>query len=134
MRFLVVDDDAISRRIVQLLLKPFGECVCVGSGEEGLTEHKRSIEESNPFSVIYLDMLMPGLGGIGFLEQLRATERGARGQPPIPVIMLTGDAQVSRIAQAQALGVAEYLLKPVAEERLIQGLERLDLVDPYRES
>ena len=128
MRFLVVDDDAISRRIVQLMLKPYGTCVCVESGEAGLEAHRQSIEEKSPFAVIYLDMLMPGLGGLEFLEVLRKTEREQRASA-VPVVMLTGDAHVSRISQAQALGVAEYLLKPIAEERLIQGLERLDLLE-----
>ena len=132
MRFLIVDDDAMSRRVVQLLLRPYGECVCVQNAEEGLVAHQKSLDENSPFSVIYLDMLMPGLGGIGFLEELRSTERARKASEPTPVVMLTGDAQVSRIAHAQSLGVAEYLLKPIAEERLIQGLQRLDLVDPYQ--
>jgi two-component system chemotaxis response regulator CheY len=133
MRFLVVDDDAMSRRIVQLMLKPYGECVCVENGEAGLEAHRQSIEEKSPFAVIYLDMLMPGLGGLEFLEVLRKTEREQRSASAVPVVMLTGDAHVSRISQAQALGVAEYLLKPIVEERLIQGLERLDLLDPEQD-
>jgi CheY-like chemotaxis protein len=112
------------------MLKPYGECICVDSGEAGLEAHRQSIEEKLPFAVIYLDMLMPGLGGLEFLEVLRKTEREQRAASAVPVVMLTGDAHVSRISQAQALGVAEYLLKPIAEERLIQGLERLDLLDP----
>ena len=129
MRFLIIDDDAISRRIVQLMLKSHGECVCASSGEEGLEKYCESIAENSPFSVIYLDMLMPGLGGIEFLEVLRKAEREERSCGTVPVVMLTGDAHISRISQAQALGVAEYLLKPISEERLVQGLERLELLN-----
>lgn len=130
-RFLIVDDDKASRRIAELLLRPYGACVCVATGEEAIDAHAQSITDSDPFSVIYLDMLMPGLGGIEILEVLRKVEREKRIASPVPVIMLTGDAHVSRIAHAQSLGIVEYLLKPIIEERLLQGLERLDLINPH---
>jgi CheY-like chemotaxis protein len=126
---LIVDDDAISRCIIQLFLKSYGTAVCVANGVEALAEYEKALAEKHPFDVVFLDMMMPGLNGIQFLEQCRKAEAIHQAGEHVPVVMLTGDANATSINRAQALGVAEYLLKPIQERRLLQTLERLNLIE-----
>ena len=129
MRFLVVDDDQNCRRIIQLFLKPYGESLCVGSGEEAIKAHQTALAEGKPFDVIYLDMVMPEISGLDVVAAIRSHETAAGLAEQVPVLMLTGETDVSHINMAKAYGVFEYILKPIQEERLIQGLERLDLIN-----
>lgn len=129
MRFLVVDDDHNSRRIIQLFLKPYGESLCVASGEEAINAHRSAMEEGKPFDVIYLDMVMPEMSGLDVVAAIRGDETKAGKSEQVPVLMLTGETDASHINMAKAYGVAEYLLKPIQEERIVQGLERLDLIN-----
>lgn len=128
MRFLVVDDDQICRRVIQLFLKPYGESVCVSDGQKALEAHQAALQEGKPFDVVYLDMIMPGLTGLDVVAAIRKHEAQHGLTDQVPVLMLTGETDVSHINMAKSYGVVEYLLKPIQEERVVQGLERLDLI------
>lgn len=128
MRFLVVDDDQTSRRIIQLFLKPYGESILGASGKEAIDAHLRSLEEKLPFDAIYLDLVMPEMTGIEAVAAIRQNEAAHGIKKKVPIFMLTGETDMSYINMAKAHGVVEYLLKPIQEERLLQGLERLDLI------
>ena len=129
MRFLVVDDDHNSRRIIQLFLQPYGESVLASNGQEAIELHRQAIENEKPFNVIYLDMIMPGLSGLDVLAAFRKQEAQDSEPNRVPVIMLTGETDASNINMAKSFGVVEYLLKPIHEERILQGLVRLDLIN-----
>jgi two-component system, chemotaxis family, chemotaxis protein CheY len=129
MRCLIVDDDANSRRVIELLLRPHGTCICAANGSDALKAYLESLTGDQPFDVVYLDILMPDMSGLDFLESARQLEAEHKVKKAVPVVMLTGNAQVSNINRAQLLGVVEYLLKPISEQRLLQGLERLDLLE-----
>lgn len=113
---------------MELFLKPYGESVSASNGKEALEIHLKSLEEGDPFDVIYLDMVMPDITGIDVLASLRESESQKGKVDGTPVIMLTGETDISHINMAKSFGITEYILKPVEEERVIQGLERLDLI------
>lgn len=130
MRFLIVDDDQNCRKIMQFFLRPYGEIIAVANGNEALAQHLQALTENKPFDIVYLDMVMPDLNGLEFLEILRNREKEHAAEKAVPVVMLSGNSQTSNINVAKSFGVVEYLLKPICEKRLIQGLERLELIDP----
>lgn len=112
-RILVIDDEAVVRDLMRRVFTKEGyEVILAASGEEGL----RQAVELQP-DAITLDVLMPGLGGWGTLAALKAKPETA----DIPVIMVTivGDSNMGF-----ALGAADYLVKPVSRERLVEVVKK----------
>jgi sigma-B regulation protein RsbU (phosphoserine phosphatase) len=104
---LVVDDDAMSRRVLAQLLSAAGyNCRVSNDGSEALeTIHLR------PPSVLLLDFDMPGLNGAEVLRRLRSDEDPTVAQ--IPAIMLTAHgSEQSEVSCLQA-GADDFVTKPV---------------------
>lgn len=109
---LVIDDDPAIRRILATMLAREGFRVAVATGgEDGL----RQARELRP-TVITLDVLMPDLDGWTVLSRLKADPELAA----IPVVMLSIWPETQR---AFALGVADYLSKPIDKARLVAVLK-----------
>ncbi len=101
---LLVDDDESNRDMVARRLQRHGHVVTIaGSGAEAL-----QLAARQPFDLILLDMLMPGLTGTEVLVRLKsdATLR------EIPVIMLSALDHEGDIARCIELGAEDYLSKP----------------------
>jgi sigma-B regulation protein RsbU (phosphoserine phosphatase) len=104
---LVVDDDAMSRRVLAQLLSAAGyNCRVSNDGSEALeTIHAR------PPSLLLLDFDMPGLNGAEVLRRLRSDEDPTVAQ--IPAIMLTAHgSEQSEVSCLQA-GADDFVTKPV---------------------
>lgn len=104
---LVVDDDAMSRRVLARLLSAAGyDCRVSNDGSEALeTIHAR------PPSLLLLDFDMPGLNGAEVLRRLRSDENQTVAQ--IPAIMLTAHgSEQSEVSCLQA-GADDFVTKPV---------------------
>jgi FixJ family two-component response regulator len=111
---LVVDDDAAVCAALARLLRLQGHAVrTFHSAEAFLTQH-------DPFAngCIVLDVAMPGLSGIALQQVLQ--ERGNE----MPIVFLTGTADVPMCAQAMKLGAFDFLTKPVDESVLFATVER----------
>lgn len=117
---LIVDDEALNRKLLEALLLPEGYLtVSAASGEEALA----LIAERAP-DLILLDVRMPGMDGYQVASTLKADPVTAG----IPIIMVT--AQADRAARVIGLdaGAEEYLTKPVDRVELwlrIRNLLRL---------
>jgi two-component system chemotaxis response regulator CheY/putative two-component system response regulator len=101
---LVIDDDATNRKLMETILKNKGgyEVIEASNGLEGL-------DKLNPdISLIFLDLIMPVIDGIKFLEIIK-TEKPEFAN--IPVIVLTTDD--SKKQQALQAGAKEVIIKPV---------------------
>ena len=116
-RILVIDDDAIMRRLLTALLEQMGHSVCTAAdGEAGL----REVGTVRPQLVI-LDMNMPRLDGY---EVARRLKRDANLRQ-IPILALTGQIEIEDYQKARAAGCDGFLAKPVDPDRL---REKLDLM------
>ena len=82
---------------------------------------------ADPPHLVILDVLMPGLGGLDVLDQIRKTD------PQIKVILLTGRGSAEEDDQSVPLGAFDYLIKPVNIDDLIQKM-RVALNDPELET
>jgi DNA-binding NtrC family response regulator len=107
-RVLIVDDDPLIRLALRHRLEADGHRVAEASDGDQLRE--RLGEEV--FDLVLLDDRLPGTRGLGLLEDLCTTE------PDVPVIMLTGHANVGDAVEAMRLGAYWYAAKPVDFERL----------------
>lgn len=114
-RVLIVEDDKAIAEFVQLELEYRGLRVrCVYDGPSGI----EAAEEFEP-SVIVLDIMLPGMDGVGVLKRLR--QRGNR----VPVIMLTARDTPRDKVHSLDHGADDYLTKPFDTEELIARVRAL---------
>ena len=113
LRALIVDDEPLARERLSRLLQEAG-CTIAGEFADGLSLLAWLREPRGAVDVIFLDIQMPGLTGIEVLAE-------APDAPP--VVFVT--AYSSYAVRAFELAAADYLLKPVFEDRLAKCLHRL---------
>ena len=116
---VVADDEKLARDELCFLLKGFPEIEVVGSGENGL-QVLDLIERYEP-DLVFLDVQMPGLDGLGAIRRLR--EEGV----PLPHFVLV-TAYDQYAIEAFRMEAFDYLLKPVERERLGETIQRVQRV------
>jgi DNA-binding response OmpR family regulator len=66
--------------------------------------------------IVLVDWEMPGLDGPGFVRTVRSPHSFP--YPDVPLVMVTGHGERSRVIEAARLGINEYLLKPISSQAL----------------
>jgi two-component system, chemotaxis family, chemotaxis protein CheY len=126
-RYLIVDDDAVGRRLLEDFLSPYGQCDLASSGMQAIELFRRALEEGRRYDLICLDILMPGMGGHDVLRVMRALEEacGVFGYDGAKVIMITGVNDSKHCVRAFQEGCEGYITKPVREQRLLLEVQAL---------
>lgn len=115
LKVLVVEDELPAReRLISMLKKfsDFGEIQEASNGEEALTK----LPGYRP-DVVFLDIQMPGIGGIGAARELMAEE-----EPPLIIFVTAFDKYAIEAFEVNAI---DYVLKPADRERLETTVERI---------
>lgn len=117
LRFLVIDDNAHMRRILHTLLHGFGarEVYEAEDGAAGLEAFTHFTPD-----IIITDWAMPIFDGIELAQMIR--QPGANANPYIPIIMITGHSEKSRVTSARDAGVTEFLAKPISAKALYERI------------
>lgn len=118
MRAILVDDEPLARLELRRLLRAHPDVEIVGEAEDGEAA-LRLLAELSP-DVLFLDVQMPGLTGFDVLEN-------AEGDLPEVIFTTAYDQHALRAFEVNAL---DYLLKPIAPERLALALGRLGTKRP----
>ncbi|MEP9363416.1 response regulator [Nocardioides sp. CN2-186] len=123
-RVLVVDDNATNRYVVEAQLAAWQvRPVSVGSAPEALATLREAVRSRQPFDVVLLDLVMPGVDGLELARQVRADPALAGTE----MLLLSSDQTISRQLIANA-GIHATLSKPVREAELHNAL--LGLLSP----
>lgn len=112
-KVLVVDDEYYTRKVIRTLLLAMG-CTRIYEANDGMTG-LQAIRDIEP-DVVLLDWEMPRIDGPEFVQRVRSPATFPL--PNVPIIMLTGHGERSRVLEAVRLGVHEFLLKPVSSSSL----------------
>ncbi|MGJ4952213.1 sigma-54-dependent transcriptional regulator [Bradyrhizobium sp. HKCCYLS20291] len=108
---LIADDDPVQRRLVENMVQKCGyEAVVVETGDAVI--EKLTHPDAGPIDAIVLDLVMPGLDGMGVLSKMR--EAGIA----IPVIVQTAHGGIDNVVSAMRAGALDFVVKPVGMERL----------------
>jgi two-component system response regulator AlgR len=114
-RFLVVDDEPLAVERLQLLLARIEGVAIAGTASEGAAA-LRLVEATGPDAIL-LDIAMPGMDGIDVARALGGFER-----PPVVIFVTAFDTFAVAAFDVEAV---DYVMKPVAEERLRRAVERV---------
>ena len=108
---LIVDDDPAQRRILEEAVKTFGHVTLTAEcGEQALDVLKG--DDGTKIDLILLDLVMPGLDGMGVLDRLRPDPSAP------PVIVQTANGSIDSAINAMRAGATDFVVKPVSPERL----------------
>ena len=117
-RVLIVEDEPAQRRILEEMVKRFGfEVITAENGQKALDLLSGSIGSS--INLAILDLMMPGMGGLEFLEKLESV----RGD--LPVIVQTSQGSIETVIKAMRAGADDFVVKPVSPERLRVSIQNL---------
>jgi signal transduction histidine kinase/ActR/RegA family two-component response regulator len=121
-RLLLTDDNAINRQVIKLFLAPLGfEIREAANGQEAL-----DLLAAEHFDIVLLDVHMPVMDGKVAIHKIR---NSGQAWNEIPVIALTADAMAGDREKFLALGMTDYVSKPVDQRELIAKLHQLLGVD-----
>ena len=129
-KILIVDDNFENRQLLAEILREIAVCDFAASGKEAIDSYNLSLKNTDPYSLILLDIELPGVNGLEILKKIRESEEAAGivlGDG-IPVIIVT--AYEKRFIEAFEKGCDDYLLKPIDTNILLTKiagiLEKLD--------
>ena len=111
---LIVEDEARVRTMLEQALKAMGYATTLA----GSAEAAGKVLASRAFDILMLDLNLPGMNGIEFLEKIR------RQHPELAVIILTGFGDLEAARKAIHLDVVDFLTKPCALGALELALDR----------
>ncbi len=115
MRILIVDDEKVALTSLRRILRRRGIRnveICDNGGDA-----IRKVKEGD-FDIVLLDLLMPGVDGMQVLEAAKPFK------PRTEFVILTAVDDISAAVKAVRMGAYDYLVKPVANERLFLSIDR----------
>ncbi|WP_067617771.1 response regulator transcription factor [Alicyclobacillus acidiphilus] len=113
-RILIVDDEERIRRLVRMYLERSG--FSVTEAEDGPSAVQLALSE--PFSLIVLDLMLPGLDGRDVCQQIRQHSE-------VPIIMLTAAGDEMNRIHGFEIGADDYVVKPFSPRELIMRIKAL---------
>ena len=114
-RVLVADDSSTMRKIILRSLSAVGVPTAVeaADGDEAV-----NLFNPGEFDLVLTDWNMPDKNGLEVVQEIRKQDK------EIPVIMVTTEAEKSRVMEAIQAGVSDYLVKPFTADTLREKLEK----------
>jgi signal transduction histidine kinase len=103
----VEDDPSTGEQVAEFLRRRTGKVVLAADGEQGL-----AIFRAAPAGIVVTDIQMPGLNGLAMARAIRELD------PAVPIVVTTAFEQPEYLSDAVALGIDQYVLKPIQAERL----------------
>lgn len=120
MRALVIDDSRAVRRIIGNIMKELGyEVIEAADGLQGLAQ----LEARGPQDIVLVDWNMPEMNGLEFIKAARAIPA----YYDMPIMMVTTETEMEKMAQAFVAGVNEYVMKPFDKTILLEKLQLLGI-------
>ena len=114
-RILIIDDDPEFAGVLRLHLMAEGYTAAVA--EDGVEGGKALLE--NAPDLVLCDIGMPFLNGLELVSLMNADAKSAS----IPVVFISGRSDSNVMARAVELGAADFLIKPITREQLLQTVE-----------
>jgi len=131
-RFLIVEDEALSRKIMEDFLSEFAECHTAADGEEAFKLFEQAILDGKPYHLVCTDLVMPKVDGYELIKNIRACEQSL----PIVDCLRTRIFVISGSDDHQDMSRAlldcdgdDYIVKPFRREQMRSVLEKYNLID-----
>lgn len=115
MRLLLVEDNEVNREFANELLRSYGAVVdTAGNGVEAL-----ALVQQRHYDALLMDIQMPMMSGLEATQRIRQLANNEPRFAKLPIIAMSALAMTQDVAKSRAIGVSDYVTKPVNPERLI---------------
>nr|NJM03892.1 response regulator [Desulfobacula sp.] len=130
MKFLIVDDEFVSRKKAHKILSQYGECDVAVNGLEALNAYVRAQNENDPYNLIFLDIDMPDLSGPQVMEKIRQWEKtkGIILSDAVKIIMMSADGSKETVKATFKEGCEAFMAKPVNRDKLSQAFKQVHYI------
>ncbi|MBN2011062.1 response regulator [candidate division KSB1 bacterium] len=128
MKFLIVEDDPVSSKVMVQHLAAYGNCETAADGDEAIESFRKAWNENSPYDLITMDIMMPHMDGQKALQNIRELEHkmGLDDNKRVKVIMTTALGNPKNVIEAFYKGGAmAYIVKPIKKETLLSEMKKL---------
>ena len=116
---LIVDDNAVNRRILDAMLKHWlMNPVLADGGQAGLEAMRESKKVGKSFPLVLLDAQMPDMDGFAVAEEIKKDPELAGAT----IMMLTSAGRRGDGARCREMGIAAYMVKPIRQSELLEAI------------
>lgn len=117
MKFMLVDDSSTMRKIQRRTLEKLGfaDIIEAEDGQQALG----LLQQPSPPDFIITDWNMPNMNGLELVQAIRKDNK------TIPIVMVTTEAEKSKVIQAIQAGISDYLIKPFTPEALSAKIRKI---------
>lgn len=123
---LIVDDDPVQRRLLEAAVRRMGHEATVADGGEAALALLEGPQDK-PFRLVILDLMMPGIDGLQVMDAMRQSGTA------LPVIVQTAQGSIDTVISAMRAGAFDFVVKPVAPERLQVSINNALKVDTLKD-
>ena len=130
MKILIAEDDISCQLVIKKMLTSYGVCTVVKNGQEAVKAFIDGHNNSKPFDLICLDIMMPVMDGQEALQEIRSWENtnGISGKDIVKIIMTTALDDNENIMKSFRAQCEAYIVKPIDKKKLIAELLLLGLI------
>ena len=122
MSALICEDNAVNRKIAELLMRKWG--MSTDTAENGkIAVEKFTASKNGVYDIIYMDIHMPEKDGYQAAREIRASAHPQARS--IPIVAMTGDAYAEDIELAKAAGMDAHAAKPINASELLELTQKL---------
>lgn len=127
MKILIVEDNLINRELMKLIMAKYGSCDVAVDGVQAVEKFKYAIDIGEPYDLICLDIVLPGIDGQEVLNRVRQYEVEMKrdGLNGVKVIMTTAMSDSLNVKKAFVEQCDGYLLKPIDEKKIEDMINKL---------
>lgn len=127
---MLIEDNAFTRKVISETLRNIGIEI-VTPAQNGIAGLQALRKSRHNFDLIICDLEMPEMGGMEFITAVRTEEDIPNAA--VPIIVLTGLAEMDTLHKALLLGINGYLVKPVSktnlESKIVSAISN-PIIDP----
>ena len=125
-----MEDDFVSRLLLQTFLSRYGECHVAVNGREAVEAFRSALEQNRSYDLICMDILMPEMDGREAVRQVRDLEkaRGILSTQGARIIMTTAVNDLKEVSRCFQELCDAYLVKPIDLGKLLSRMKACQLV------
>ncbi len=116
------------RSWIDILADRSSNVTMVADGQQAIDAVERAMEEQRPFDLVFMDLRMPVLDGVGATKAIRANGIDAT---TLPIIAVTASVHQDAMDACWQAGMQDYVTKPVTRGAIELALNQWGRADPY---
>jgi two-component system chemotaxis response regulator CheY len=126
---LIVDDEVFNCKLLQSILKDYGECSIAMNGNEAIQLFEDALKKE-PYELVCLDIMMPEIDGYEVLRAMRNMEQNQEPQTEkrSRIVMVTALEEQENKTRAFHENCDGYLIKPIERKLLLEMLNKMSLI------